>query len=76
MRTTFRDRYDLAKELCSILKATNHPVTRFTSKSRSKIVTDLGIITITEDSFELVCDSNIKHFDTPFTLKNELIDLS
>jgi len=76
MRTTFEERRELAKELASILKVTNHPVKKFTSKSRSKIVSDIGTITITEDGFEMSVDHLVKQFDTPFTLKNELIVLS
>ena len=76
MRTTFEERRELAKELASILKVTNHPVTKFTSKSRSKLVSDIGTITISENGFELKINDFVKQFDTPFTLKNELIVLS
>ena len=76
MKITFQDRYELAKELAVILKATKHHVTRSTSKTRSMIQTDFGTITITEDTIELSDGSNIKQFETPISLKNEVIVLS
>lgn len=76
MKNSFQDRIDLARELMNILKATNHHVSRKTSLERSFVSSDLCDIIITETDITLCIDGQMKLFETPISIKNEIIVLS